>query len=106
MAVAEKIAQGTARRAFTRNKNGLMSLIQRRVKDSELLAAGNTLVECYSSLEKANTDYLVAASIDIEENQEEAHYLNQPHQDLTDALFTYGKFIERGEESKKVSEAQ
>ena len=58
------------------------------------MVARNTLVECFSDLEKANTNYLVAAVIDIKENQEEAVYLYHPHQDLTDALFTYGEFME------------
>ena len=70
------------------------------------MAARKALVECYSDLEKANTNYIVAAEIDIEENQEDASYLYQPHQDLIDALFTYGEFMEREEEPKKVSEAQ
>ena len=69
------------------------------------MAARNTLVECYSSLEKANTDYLVAALSDIQKNEEEANCLDEPHQDLTDALFTYGKFMEREEVLKKASEA-
>ena len=105
LAAAEKIARGTARRVFTRSKNALTTLIHRRTKASELLVAWNVLVECFSDLEKANTSYLVVAEIDIDENQKEAAYLDQPHQDLSDALFTYGEFMERKEESKKVSEA-
>ena len=44
------------------------------------MAARNVLVECYHDLEKANTEYLIAADIDIDENQDEAGYLDQPHQ--------------------------
>ena len=62
------------------------------------MAARNTLVECYSSLEKANTDYLVAALSDIQKYEKEANYLNKPHHDLMDALFTYDKFMEREED--------
>ena len=80
IALAEKIAWGSARRAFTRSKNPLM--IQRRVRDSELLVARNALVKSYSDVEKANTNHQVASEIDIEENQEEKIHLDQPHQDL------------------------
>ena len=71
--------------AFTRLKVTLTSLIIRGAEDSQLLAAQNHMVECYANLEKANTKYLTAALINIGENQEEADYLNQPHQEMTDA---------------------
>ena len=47
MAVAEKVARGVAKGAFTRSKNALTSLITREAEDSEILAARNHMVECY-----------------------------------------------------------
>ena len=85
MAVLEKIAQSTAKRALTRCRT---NLITRRAKDLELLAVRDTLVEYFVNLEKAHNKYLVAGEIDIDldENVEKANYINQPHQEVADTL--------------------
>ena len=83
MAVLEKIAQGTAKGAFTRGRNALMSQIQKGAEDSVTLAIRNSFVKCYSKLEEAHTNDIMAAQIDIEESQKGANYLDQPHQELT-----------------------
>ena len=52
----------------------------------ELLAARDTLVECFSNLEKAHNEYLTAAEIhlDLEENAKEVGYLDLPHLEVAD----------------------
>ena len=39
----------------------------------------------FSKLEEAHLKYLEAAQVDLDDNQEEANYLNQPSQDWEDA---------------------
>ena len=86
MSVLEKIAQIRAKRALTRCRQVITNLIIRRLKDSELLAARDTLVECFSNLEKAHNKYLTAAEIhlDLEENAKEVGYLDLPHPEVAD----------------------
>ena len=86
MALTEKITHSTAKRALTRCRSVLTNLIMRRAKDSELLAVRDTLVECFTNLEKAHNKYLASAEIDVDldENVEEASYLAQPLQEVTD----------------------
>lgn len=93
----EKYTRGVAKGVFTRARKGLMSLIQKGADDSVTLAARNPLVQCYFKLEEAHINNIMAAQIDIEESQEDTNYLDQPHQELTDALFMYGEFLERKE---------
>ena len=70
-AIAEKTANGVAKETSIRLRNTLTSQIQKGAEDSDILLARNYLVKCFSNLEEANTKYLLAALIDIEENQEE-----------------------------------
>ena len=88
MPVSEKISHSIAKRALTRCWQVLTNLITRKAKESELLAARDTLVECFSNLEKAHNEYLTAAEIgvDLDENAEEAGYLKLPHQEVADTL--------------------
>ena len=86
MSVSKNIAQNRAKRGLTRCRQVLTNSIMRRAKDFELLAARDTLVECFSNLEKAHNKFLTAAEIhlDLEENAKEVGYLNLPHLEVAD----------------------
>ena len=47
----------------------------------------------FSKLEEAHLKYLEAAQIDIDDDPEEASYLNQPYQELDDVCKVYGDFL-------------
>ena len=108
MAVAEKIVRSAAKRTLLRCRSALTNLIPRRAENSVLLEVMEALVECFADLEKAHNKYLAATEIDValDENVEEADYLDQPQQEVTDALFNLGEFMKREEESKRTKEDQ
>ena len=82
-----------AKGAFTRARNILLSHIQSGVEDSTLLASKNRMDHQFAKLEEAHLKYLEAAQVDIDNNQEEANYLNQPSQDWKDAHKKYGDLL-------------
>ena len=77
MAINEKNAREMAKGAFTRARNILLSHIQSGVEDNTVLALKNQMDDQFSKLEEAHLKYLEAAQVDLDDNQEEANYLNQ-----------------------------
>ena len=57
-------------------------------------------------MEEAHLKYLEAAQVDLDDNQEEANYLNQPSQDWEDAHKTYGDFLKEKSNMEKVAKFQ
>ena len=57
-------------------------------------------------MEKAHLKYQEAAQVDLDNNQEEANYLNQPSQDCEDAHKTYGDFLKEKSNMEKVAKFQ
>ena len=64
------------------------------------MASKNQMEEQFSKLEEACLKYLEAGQVDINENQEEANYLNEPNQDWKDACKIYGDFLKEGKQLK------
>ena len=67
-----------AKGAFTRGRNILLSHIRSEVEDNPVLASKNGMDDRFLKLEEAHLKYLEAAQVDLDDNQEEANYLNQP----------------------------
>ena len=70
MAVDKNKAQRMAKKVFTRSRNILLSNIQSVVEVSTVLASWNQMDDRFSELEEAHFEYLMAAQIDIDDNQE------------------------------------
>ena len=100
MALKEMNARGMAKGAFTRARNTLFNHIYNGVEDSTTLASKSQMEEQFSKLEEACLKYLEARQVDINENQDEANYLNEPNQDWKDACKIYGDFLKEGKQLK------
>ena len=72
-------AQGMAKGAFTRARNTLFNHINNDVEESTTLASKSQMEEQFPKLKEACLKYLEACQVDINGNQEEANYLNQPN---------------------------
>ena len=100
MAINEKNARGMAKGAFTRVRNILLNHIQSGVENNTVLASKNQMDDQFSKLEEAHLNYLEAAQVDFDENQDEANYLNHPNQDWNDARKMYGDFLKERKQLK------
>ena len=64
------------------------------------MASKNQMEEQFSKLEEACLKFLEAGQVDINENQEEANYLNQPNQDWKYSRKIYGDFLKERKQLK------
>ena len=64
------------------------------------MASKNLMDKQFSKLEEAHLNYLEAAQVDFDENQDEANYLNHPNQDWNDARKMYGDFLKERKQLK------
>ena len=91
-----------AKGASTRARNILLIHIQSGVEDNTVLASKNTMDDWFSKLEEAHLKYLEAAQVNIDDNQKEANYLNQPGREWEDAHKMYGDFLKERSDMEKI----
>ena len=57
------------------------------------MASKNQMDDQFARLEEAHLKYLEAAQIDLNNNQMEAIYLDEPSQDWEEACRMYGEYV-------------